>query len=56
MEFFEKLKEYTKEEMARFMLNHINSDCRGEFDECCEEEGYKDCMDCCMKFLSRKCK
>lgn len=55
MTLYEKVKQMSFDEMCSFVLKQINS-CHGIYDEDCEEEGYKNCLDCTQKMLNREVK
>ena len=55
MTYYEEVKQMSFDEMCSFVLHQINS-CGGNYDEYCVEEGYKNCLDCVQKMLSREVK
>lgn len=52
--YYEKIKNYSIEEMTDFILHQINSECSGNYNEDCKAEGYTNCKDCITKLLSRE--
>ena len=52
MTYYENIKNMTFDEMLNFILHHVNSECHGEYDSDCEEEGYANCTDCISRLLN----
>lgn len=56
MEYYKKIQSMTKEELTLFILNQIKSECGGNYDDFCRQEGYSNCYDCVVKMLNREAK